>query len=261
MAELIGHVSDQDYQGELLRIFEGEFLFPSNDPHFKNGKFLGREFPIRVPLAIHPNTSGRIVINMPGRDGEIDGFDEKYKKLARHMQSQGFAAVIRTDNIFLAGYLPDVKLRAALHYAKEHAWEISGVTEPEIFLMGFSAGAGAIAAIAHEYPEVSRILLLAPGDNMGGEAIREGLALFSGDATIVIGDNDENVGTEAGQRFHDYATGAKNRELFILPDCDHQFRGEVNGRIMSEAPFYAFARSEEERPTFPDATGGIKLYD
>ena len=45
----------------------------------------------------------------------------------------------------------------------------------------------------------------------------------------------------------------------MIPNCDHQFKGEVNGRIMSQAPFYAFATGD--KPAFPDPNGGIKLYD
>lgn len=61
-----------------------------------------------------------------------------------------------------------------------------------------------------------------------------------------------------GRVFYNLATSASRRELFIIEHCDHNFRGEINGRIMSEAPFYAFATGE--RPNFPDPLGGMVLY-
>ena len=128
-------------------------------------------------------------------------------------------------------------------------------------LMGFSAGASAIAGAAHHFPEVTKVLLYAPSGDMGQEAVRQGLRDFHGEVYIVIGAQDEVVGVEAGQLFYDLATGASHKELFTIPDCGHQFRGEANGRIMSQAPFYAFAADATDRsPQFPDPTGGIRLY-
>lgn len=41
-------------------------------------------------LAIHPNRSGRIVVNYPGYRGVIDGYEGKHKKLAQFMQGESF---------------------------------------------------------------------------------------------------------------------------------------------------------------------------
>ena len=175
------------------------------------------------------------------------------------MEAEGLTAVIRT-----AGWnpsvedSPDITVKAALEYAREHAWEISGDPKPEVMLMGFSSGASAIAGIAHLFPEVTKILLLAPSGDMGEEVIREGLMRFHGEVYIVVGAQDEVVGPQAGRVFSDMATGAAHKELFIIPECGHQFRGEANERIMSEAPFYAF--STGQKPQFPNPQGEIKLY-
>lgn len=260
MSELIGNTKTVEgvYKGKPIRIFRGEINARVNDPDFRNGQFVGQEAPVKVELAVHPNTSKRIIVNIPGALGDIDGFDEKYKKLAHYIQSSGLAGVVRTGNDFIAGFLPDLNLRNALEYSQAHAWEICGETKPEILLMGFSAGASAIAAVAHEYPQVSGILLYAPSGDMGERRCRTGLEQFKGNVHIVIGEKDDVVGPQAGKIFYDFATGAQHRELIYVPNCDHQFRGEVNGRIMSEAPFYAFAKGD--KPKFPDPSGGIKLY-
>jgi hypothetical protein len=259
MSELIGTITEGVYQGKPLRIFKGTFNFPSNDPEFRDGQFLNKIFPCSVELAIHPNSSKKIIINIPGVNGDIDGYEDKYKKLAHYMQSNNLGAVVRTDNDFIAGYLPDFKLRASLQYVNDHAWEICGEPKPEVMLMGFSAGSSAIAAVAHEYPQVKRILLYTPSGDMPEQLVRDGLKKFKGDVYIVQGENDEIVGPEAGKLFHSLATGAKHKELIMIPNCGHQFKGETNGRIMSEAPFYAFTTGI--KPKFPDPKGRIKLYD
>lgn len=257
-AELIGNVSENTYLGKPLRIFNG--IYKTIDERgIRTGRFTSEEVSVPVQLAIHPNQSRRIIVNVPGYDGVIDGFADKYKILGHHIQSEGLAAFVRTGNHLSPGYPVDAHLNAALQYVEKRAWEICGEPNPEIMLMGFSAGASAIAARASKHPNVSTIALFAPSGDMYKEMVREGLERFTGDVYIVVGEQDDVVGTEAGQFFYDLAAGARKRELYMLPDCDHQFRGEANGRIISEAPFYAF--SKDNRPLFPDSNGGIKLYE
>jgi pimeloyl-ACP methyl ester carboxylesterase len=262
MTKLEGKVKgEEQYMGQPMKTFEGTFSFPSNDEEFQGGKYLGKEFPVKVELAIHPNNSKRIIVNIPGIGGDIDGYADKYKNLARHMQENDLGAVVRTHGHGIAGYLPDLLPRAALQYIRENAFSICGEPEPDVFLMGFSAGASAVAGIASEYPEVKGILLYAPSGDMPEKKIKDSLKKFKGEVYVVQGEDDEIVGPEAGRTFHRLATGAKHKELFMIPDCSHQFIGEANGRIMSEAPFYAFAEKPTDKPVFPDPKGGIKLYD
>lgn len=216
----------------------------------------GREYPLELDIVTHPANTNRIIVNYPGAGGHIDGYNEKYKRLATYMQDKNLGAVVRSGNRMLPSFTVDTDLRAMLDYTLENAREISGSEYPDIFLMGASAGASAIAAAAHEYPQVKRILLLAPSGNAGDRI--NNLQYFNGEVYIVIGDNDEVVGTEAGQTFYDLARNASRRELFVLPNCDHNFKGTLNGRIMSQAPFYAFTTGE--KPKFPDPHGGIILY-
>lgn len=244
MAQLEGRTTEASFQGKPIRNFDGTFQVEG-----------GHVVPVQ--LAIHPNQSRRIIVNVPGVFGDIDGYADKYKKLATHVQSEDLAAVVRTAG-WMADSSPDTPLRAALQYSRDHAWEIAGDTEPEVMLMGFSAGASAIASTAHLYPEVTKILLLAPSGDMGEQEVRQGLREFGGEVYVVIGDQDEIVGPQAGPLFYEMATGASFRDLSVIPDCGHQFKGETNGRIMSQAPFYAFAAGE--KPQFPNPQGGIVLY-
>jgi pimeloyl-ACP methyl ester carboxylesterase len=261
MQKLEGKTSETEYMGQPMKIFTTEVSMPANDDEFQGGKFLGKEFPIKAELAIHPNNSKRIIINVPGFSGDIDGYADKYKKLATHMQESNLGAVIRTYGHSIAGFLPDLLPRIALQYARENAFALCGEPEPDVYLMGFSAGGSAVAAIAHEYPEVKGILLCAPSGDMGEKHIKHGLKQYTGELVIVQGEEDEIVGPQAGKHFQRLATSASRKELFMIPECSHQFIGEANGRIMSEAPFYAFAAKPSDRPEFPNPTGGIKLYD
>ncbi|QQG43109.1 MAG: hypothetical protein HYW45_02805 [Candidatus Daviesbacteria bacterium] len=214
-----------------------------------------------LDLAIHPNSSKRIIINYPGYHGEREGYMDKHRKLAQYMQGEGLGAVVRGKGPGwpdFDGFTEDVQLRKMIEYALENAQAICDAQRPEVLIIGTSAGGGAAAAIAYEYEAVKRLLLMAPGANMGMGQIERGLSRFPGEVFVIIGENDTNVGPETGKAFYNLATAASLRQLFLIPNCDHNFRGKTNGRIMSQAPFYAFAQNT--RPEFPDPTGGIVLY-
>ena len=148
-------------------------------------------------------------------------------------------------------------LKATIDYALANADRICSSKEPDLYLMGFSAGAGAIAIVAADYPQITKVLLLAPSVDAGKTAIEEGFGKFRGEVYIAVGEYDECVGKEAGEYFMGLATGASRKKLVVIPNCDHQFQGRINGKIMSKAPFWAFAADQ----SFPSPEGGIELYD
>lgn len=146
-----------------------------------------RKIPLELDIAIHPNlTAGRIIINYPGSRGHIDGFADKYIKLSQYIQGENLAAVVRCGNTKRQGFTWDTNLRQMIDYSLQHAIEISGIPNPEILLMGASAGASTIAAIAHEYPTVTKILLLAPSHDIGHFVLQTGLPRFQGEVYTVI---------------------------------------------------------------------------
>jgi dienelactone hydrolase len=252
-------------QGSLPPSYDASFERAgiSDDPTLKGGEFVGQEFPLKVGLRVHPNNNGVIVVSYPGYNGDINGYAGKYETLAGLMQER-IGAVLRTDNPHYGGFRYDVSvqdhLRAVVDYAMSNLQEIAGqpAEETSMYLMGFSAGAGAIAAVAHEFPQVKKVLLMAPSGDAGEEAVTKGLREYSGECNIVIGEDDEVVGVKSAELFASLATGASVVRTAIIPDCDHQFRGELNGRIMSAAPLWAFTDRGGETPS---PTDGIKLYE
>ena len=207
-------------------------------------------------IVVHPcEHAGAIIINCPGFRGHINGYNNKYVTLADFLVRQNVGAVVRMPNIERpqAEYKHELldDLRAVMDYALLFAEEITGVPDPEIYLMGFSAGGYAVASVAAEYPQVTKILLMAPSGPHG-----DSLSKFSGDVYIAIGNNDTVVGSDSGGKYYELATGARTRQLVFINNCDHQFTGRVNGQIMSKAPLWAFAGDR----TFPSPDGGIVLY-
>jgi len=234
-----------------------------DDKDAEEGKYHGQEFPVPVKFVVHPNDNGVIVINYPGHSIGADGYNNKYVNIAGHVQ-QNIGAVVRTDNTARHGFLYEVSvcqhLRAVIDHALQNSVQISGAKTDDvvIYLVGFSGGASAVAAVAHEYPQVKKILLLAPSGDAGEEVVTNGLRQYRGECHIVIGANDEVVGQDAAVRFASLATAASVVRSAVIQNCDHQFRGERNGRILSAAPVWAFSDLDSDSPS-PEQ--GIKLYD
>ena len=207
-------------------------------------------------VALHPHKSNVIVINYPEISGDIDGYNNKYAQLADFIRENDVGAVVRSGNQEFADYPNGMvgNFRSLIEYSIKNSMDIAECKDPKIYLMGFSAGASTITAIAADYPSVEKILLMAPSGD--AENACENLSKFSGEVYIAVGDNDEIVGEKAGKIFYDMAISASKRELEIIPNCNHQFTGETNGKIMSLAPLWAFGNNK----TFPSPEDGKILY-
>ena len=232
-----------------------------DDEFFRGRRGWGKEITLDLNIVVHPCTTAEaIVINYPGYNGDIDGYKNKYRKIAEFIRSKGIAGVIQMSNSHRAWFEYSnsvvADLKAVIEQALKNSSRICGSGNPKIYLMGYSAGASAVAAVSADYPQIKKILLMAPSGDAGDDAIAAGLAKFTGEVYITVGENDEVVGKEAGQFFAKLVKKAAIKELRIIPNCDHQFRGTTNGKIMSKAPLWAFAGDS----TFPSPDGGIVLY-
>lgn len=134
-----------------------------------------------VPVEIHPHSNGRLLINMPGWDGAIDGYEEKYRKMADFLVDQDIAAVVRCGNHPIEPFDFEESCRAQIRDLTKTALaksvEICGSPNPELYYMGFSAGASAMAASAHLFPELQSLLLVAPSQDAGREPMRRPLPI------------------------------------------------------------------------------------
>lgn len=239
MVETGGNSPPSDFEAHL------EWEEKPNNPAFlKLHPRLRKKMRLTVDLIVHPNDSGRIIVNYPGLDENINGLNSRYKTLAFQMQTQGLGAVVRSNNPRLEPFLPSANLKKTIDYTLENADLICKSSRPEVLLMGFSAGASAVAALASSYTQVTRILLIAPSGDMPRGLVEASLQKFAGEVYIVIGENDEVVSSRAGEIYYDLATGTSHRELFTIPNCDHYFQGEVNDMIFRKTPFYAFTQGK-----------------
>ena len=215
--------------------------------------------PIELGIEIYPSTTGKVVIHQPGFYEKLQGYKNKYRTLARLIKERMGAAILmdneeRDYHPFHETSTGD--LLAVINFAVEHSREIAGVEEPEIYLMGFSAGGTSVASIAGYHPLVEKILLIGPSyaydQDIGRGIIAESLKRFQGEVFITQGDRDQYTD---GHNIHPLATAATRSEFVVVPGCDHYFRGARNDFIYGKAPFWAFAGDT----TFPSPEGGVRL--
>src|SRR5262249_28738927 len=139
-----------------------------------------------VQLSAHPATCARLVVIYPGLNATMDGESRhftqahpcRYRRLAERLQSAGVAAVVRVANppcgYYGDGQVAVDRLARAIDYTLAHAQALCGHRCPELCLLGFSAGAGAVAALAGDY-QPKRMLLIAPSGDVGPRRIIAGL--------------------------------------------------------------------------------------
>ena len=134
---------------------------------------------IQLEIAIHLASNGTIVLNYPGITGDIDGYNNKYGQLADFVQERGVGTVIRMGNksfsnlSYPKGMIDN--FRYLIDYAIKNSYDLCDSKNPKLYLMGFSAGASVIAAIASDYSQVDKILLMAPSGDVGQELVTQGL--------------------------------------------------------------------------------------
>lgn len=223
--------------------------------------FDGKQFPVELHSQAVPG-SGAIIVNYAGYNGTAYGYADKYVQLADIAANDGLAATVLVPNKPFDGYgraeyqqsLLEV-LRAAVAWARAHAEELCGDANPTLYLTGMSAGGSAVAALAAEL-EADKVLLVAPSGDAGEQIER--LLDYTGEVSIVVGREDIVVGgARAGALYRRLAENASACRLQVLDNCDHQFTGEHNGRILSQVQSWAYRGNCLSL----DPAAGEKLYD
>lgn len=191
-----------------------------------------------LDIAIHPADSKVVLLTVPGVDGSVDGFENKYMKIAKSFQAKHGTAIVRIANPFITSYHWESNIRRALDYIMKNAEEVTGHKDIEIRIMAHSAGAATVAQIAWEYPEITRILLINSATKLGIDKIKYGLSEFSGSRiTVVFGSEDSSVNDVNELSI---ACKADRLRTVILNGVDHHFSGDAIEKFIQAPHLYLF---------------------
>ena len=194
-----------------------------------------------LDIAIHPAESNIVLLTVPGVDGSVDGYENKYVKIAESILDEHGAAVVRIANPFITSFHWESNVRRALDYINTHAREISGNDDIEIRIMAHSAGAAIVAQIAWEYPNIEKILLINPATALGLDKMKRGLAEFGGNKiTVVFGSKDPSA---KDAKELSTADETARMRTFVYDDVDHHFSGDSLKLFMHEPHAHLFNRA------------------
>lgn len=173
-----------------------------------------------LDVAVHPAQSDTVLLIIPGVDGSVNGYEDKYIRIADQVQDKHGVAVVRIANPFISSFHWESNPRRILDYIKRNASAITGSSKvPQIKVMAHSAGASIIARIVHEYPEIQEILLINPAQKLNSEAARSGLKKANVKVTAVFGSKDPSIS------FADDLT-TDGHTVHVVEGSDHYFSGE-----------------------------------
>ena len=74
-----------------------------------------------LAIAIHPQNSDTILLTIPGVDGSVDGYEQKYVRMVEAYQSIHNVAAVRMENPFITSHHWESNIRHAFEYIAEHA--------------------------------------------------------------------------------------------------------------------------------------------
>ncbi len=220
-------------------------------------------------IFIHECNSKNIIINIPGYGGTAEGYENKYIKLGDYIVSKELGSFVRMNNSVPRSMYNTLnrnlypshiisKTHEVIEYCINNSIEICGEKDPNIYLIGTSAGGAVAAYMANRYKEIKKILLCAPSGNIEMKQIMETYKDFKGELSIIIGENDEVVGTYISHVYLQQCKNASEKRIRLLHNCNHNFTGEENGKLLSHAPFWAF---DNENHPILDSNKGIILYE
>lgn len=187
-----------------------------------------------LDIAVHAAESDTILLTVPGVDGSLNGYQDKYVKIAESVQDEHSAAVVRMENPFITSFHWDSNIRRALDYIQDNAKSICGSDSFNLVIMGHSAGASVVAHIAWEYPFITRLLLTNPAVDLQFDKIVHGLQEFGGNKiTILIGDKDDAM-TNLDEIIK--IDESHRMRTIVLEGVDHDFSGKAGMDMFLSAP-------------------------
>lgn len=176
-----------------------------------------------LDIRVHPAKSSKVLLLIPGVDGSVDGYKNKYVTIAEQAQAKHNVAVVRMENPFVTSFHWESNIRRILEWIEQNKQDICSNDEYNLLVQGHSAGASVLASIAHEYPIIRKLLLINIAMSLNADKVLAGLQKYDGDVTILMGDSDPSIAAVEEIQFSENSTLAQK---VIVENTDHDFSGD-----------------------------------
>ena len=187
-----------------------------------------------LEIGVHPARSDTVLLIIPGVDGSVNGYEDKYIHIAEQIQDRHGVAVVRMANPFISSFHWESNPRRILDYITANASTITGSKTPRIKVMAHSAGASIIARIAHEYDGITDLLLVNLAQKLDIAAIRSGLSASDARTVAVFGSRDPSIAFVEPLREDGHI-------VHIVEGSDHYFSGEYLEHFINLPQKYLFS--------------------
>ena len=234
--------------------------------------YQGQTVPYEVPFIAFPTASGKLLIQAPGAGEVKEGAWNRYVRLGEYLQDRNIASLVSFNPPWpdAQGKYPDepysyqdaswnrIFVEGMAHLVENcltEAEPLCGTKEPEVYLAGFSAGGSVAVAVAPLFGRIKKVLLVSAYDSVGWFFLH-GLRRYTGEVYVAYAEGDVPA-VALAMTIQSLARRAGAVHARGVPNCDHGFSGETNGKVLGKAYLWALAGDE----SFPSPEGGVRLYD
>lgn len=179
-----------------------------------------------VDLRIMPGNN-KVLLTIPGVDGSVDGFENKYRDVAKQANQEHGYTTIQMSNPFISSFHWQSNIRQVLDYLHTNAKSLTGENENDlnVHVFAHSAGAATTLQLAWEYPTIKRILAVNPAAKLGIPHMEAGLRQFAGDKVVILVGSNDPSHTEVASMVK--RINKSGTELIVREGADHYFSGEA----------------------------------
>lgn len=160
------------------------------------------------------------VIIFTGIGGSVDGFENKYAKIAENLKEKHnvsvFIFAVESWNQF------DSLLKMAMDKICEYYNSLK-IEDFSLYAMGVSAGASILASNSFKYSQIKKVLAINPVLQMNYFKLLDGVKAFEGKTIFVFGENDDSAKYCPLLENENF----KNAEIVIVKGADHQFTNNL----------------------------------
>lgn len=183
---------------------------------------------VDIDVSIHDGDSDEILLIVPGVDGTVDGYKNKYLKMAEKVNSEYGATIIRMSNPHnLGGYHLRNLFEVLDFIEKEY-----DMTKKRLHIVGHSLGAYMIGAAASMYDYIDKVLLINPATLLKLEDYKSLENRPKESNIILIGEKDSAM---------DYIELFSNLGVVnIQPGADHHFSASSLDAFIDSPTKYIF---------------------
>ena len=183
---------------------------------------------VSIDVSVVDGTGDEILLIVPGVDGSVDGYENKYKRIAENINSEFGATVIRMSNPHnMAGYHLR-NLFEMLDFIEKHY----DMSKKRLHIVGHSLGGYMICEVAPMYDYIDKVLLINPATLLDNNTFEQLKSRARESNIFLIGDKDPS---------YKFINQFKNLGVVnIEHGADHHFSGSSFDAFLKAPAQYLF---------------------